>query len=59
MKDHISSLDIKGEDITLDLDEVEKFHSLSIKKISLARISYNTHWQKSIMSLLKEGDANI
>jgi hypothetical protein len=54
----IASPDSKGEDLTMDTEEVEKLHTLSANIFWLSKLNTGIQWQKSRINWLKEGDVN-
>jgi len=59
VKDHISSLNAKGEDFNLDVEDLEELYSLSANLFSLSKLkTIASNGQQSIMTWLEEEDAN-
>ena len=58
LKDRISELDCKGEDVVLLKPEIEELHGLTSYIPSLSRINTSICWQQSRLLGLREGDTN-
>lgn len=59
VKDIISSLDSKGEEVGLTEQDVEEMHELAFNFHSFFRMNSNMNWQKSRMLWLADGDTNL
>ena len=54
VKDQMSYLDIKGETVALDEEEVAELNDLSMNLHSLSRIQTSIRWQQALISVKKE-----
>jgi len=58
LKDRISALEVKGENLVLLDGEIDELHDFSEELFSLSRVNASICWQQSRMQWLREGDAN-